>query len=110
MNNDIEKAKEMLVYIIENNTLMGFKNSERQELAQTILLELDTKETTIKELQEMKKEILTDDLDKKYNIYRDSKIKELEKERDYYKKMYLEFNEGIVAGMKVIEERDKRIY
>lgn len=34
-------------------------------------------------------------------------IKELEKERDYYKKMYLETNEGIVAGMKVIEERDK---
>ena len=59
------------------------------------------------ETEEMKKEILTDDLGGKYNIYKDNKIKELEKERDYYKKMYLEFNEGIVAGMKVIEERDK---
>lgn len=74
-----------------------------------IILDLfERQQKTIKELQEMKKEILIDDLGGKYNIYRDNTIKELEKERDYYKKMYLEFNEGIVAGMKVIEERDKQ--
>lgn len=30
------------------------------------------------------------------------------KERDYYKARYLEFNEGMIEGMKVISARDRK--
>lgn len=105
MNNDIENLIEAMTKVRPE-----MLNEEATKLFNTIMKILDERDIliqTVKELQEMKKEILTDDLGGKYNIYRDNKIKELEKERDYYKKMYLEFNEGMVAGMKVIEERDK---
>lgn len=105
MNNDIEKAKERCkeLTIPERNCWIGISN---QTAITTVLNYIEQLEKTIKELQEMKKEILTDDLGGKYNIYRDNKTKELEKERDYYKKMYLEFNDGVLAGMKIIEKRD----
>lgn len=106
MNNDVENLIEAMTKVRPE-----MLNEEATKLFNTIMKILDERDIliqTVKELQEMKKEILTDDLGGKYNIYRDNKIKELEKERDYYKKMYLEFNEGIVAGMKVIEERDKQ--
>lgn len=38
----------------------------------------------------------------------EKKIKQLEREKNYYMKMYAEFNEGMLEGMKVISERDLR--
>lgn len=32
---------------------------------------------------------------------------ELQMQRDYYKKMYSEFNEGMIAGMKILTKKDK---
>ena len=35
-----------------------------------------------------------------------NKIEKLTTERDYYKARYLEFNNGVIEGMKAIEKRD----
>jgi len=67
-------------------------------------------ENLIEAMTKVRLEMLNEEATKLFNTImrildeRDSLITE----RDYYKKMYLEFNEGMLAGMKVIEERDKQ--
>lgn len=64
-------------------------------------------ENLIEELTKVRLEMLDEEATKLFNTImkvldeRDSLIIE----RDYYKARYLEFNEGIVAGMKIIDKR-----
>ena len=66
-------------------------------------------EELIEDMTKVRPEMLSKEALKLYNTImrildeRDNLIKE----RDYYKARYLEFNKGVLEGMKIIKERDE---
>lgn len=107
-NKEVSDALHMLLHCSLKDTEYETQK-EQFEIVNSYINQL---EQTIKQLQEIKKEAILDDLGKQYNVYRDEEndkeIEQILKEQDYCKDGYKNWRKDMLKGMKAISDRDNK--